>query len=69
MEREKYFLEQNISMQWIVTSILMEDGCMAILVTRIISMIKALRVNSWLMKYDLQIHRTNRQERKENMGE
>lgn len=44
MNREM-LLEQNISMQWIVTSILMEDGCTAILVTRIISMIKALRAN------------------------
>lgn len=38
-------LERNISMQWIVTSILMEHGYMAILATRIISMIKALMVN------------------------
>lgn len=37
---------RNVTINYYATSILMEHGCMAILVTRIISMIKALMVNS-----------------------
>lgn len=49
MNREILF-RGNISMQLQATSILMEHGCMAIFVIRIIFTIKVSRVNFWLMK-------------------